>query len=229
MKKWMRLRTLRNQILVLFLFVMAVVLLIVGLMTYGRVSDMLMYNAERQIRETAAEASGRMDSLYEHIDLLTTQVATDAYVQQLLLNELEGTPASFAERQSLKSIMDHFQVYSPGIQEFELYTSSFRKLYPLDEMGLEARVGLSWIGEAERQKGRMVWVGEDAKYPDSFLVVRRVSLMDRWFSGGGYLLARINPTIFRSKKTESMNTAYGSIHTGRLPYPMRSGHYPCRC
>lgn len=197
MAKRARWRTLRNQILVLFLFVMIVVLSIVGLLTYDRVSKMLMHNAERQIQETAVEASGRMDSLYEHIDMLTTQVATDAYVQQLLLDELEGSPASFAERQWLMPIMNHFQVYSNGIQAFELYTSSFRKLYPLDESGLSGRIDLSWVAEAERQKGRLVWVGEDEKHPDSFLVIRRVSLMDRWFSSGGYLLARIDRNAFQ--------------------------------
>ncbi len=56
-KKW---NTLRNQLLVVYLFVILLVLIIVSAITYISVEDLLQNNAEEQIRQTAIESSGVM-------------------------------------------------------------------------------------------------------------------------------------------------------------------------
>ncbi|CAH0119783.1 hypothetical protein PAE9249_02291 [Paenibacillus sp. CECT 9249] len=189
--------TLRNQILVVFLSVMIIVLLIVGIMTFHLVSALITKNAEKQIRQTAAEANGRLETLYKQIDVLTSQMVTNTEVQQLLLQVAEGHPAKFEQRQALTRTIGSFQVYSDGINSLDLYTKDYQRLYPLDETNLLTRLDKKWVEEADRAKGSMVWIGTDPRDPAYFLAIRRISLIDRWFSNGGYLLIRMNRNYFQ--------------------------------
>ncbi|MBB5325435.1 two-component system sensor histidine kinase YesM [Anoxybacillus tepidamans] len=196
-KKLNRFNTLRNQILTVFLFVMTVVLLFVGVTTFHVVSTLLKNNAEEQIEQTVTQANGRLEALYKQLDGLTNQITTNMYVQQMLLKEVNGDYLGFRERQNLQQLVNSFQTYSDGIQSFELYTSNYKRVFPLDEIDLVNRLGIHWVKQAEEAKGKMVWIGRDPKSPHFFVVLRQIRLMDRWFSPGGYLLVRINPEYFQ--------------------------------
>lgn len=198
--------TLRNQILIGFLFVMGIVLFIVGLLTYNLMSSLLTSNAERQIQQTAVQANGRLETLYKQVDTLATQVATNDYVQHLLLGEVKGESATFDQRQALMNVVDQIQVYSDGIHSFELYTPDGQRLFPLDEALLYTRVDTRWVKLAEQSKGRLVWIGLDPKDAEYVLAIRRVSLFDRWFSSGGYLLVRIQRSYFDFAELLDTNT-----------------------
>lgn len=192
-----KMNTLRNQILVVFLFAMVIVLLLVGIMTYNLMATLLKNTAEKQMQQTAIQANGRLETLYQQIDMLSHQVITNAYVQQLLLEEKSGRTSDFYKRQALMQIVDSFQAYSDGIHSFELYLPNDKRILPLGEAYLSKRVGKEWVERADLAKGRMVWIGTDPKNPGYFLAIRRVSLMDSWFSNGGYLLVRINAGYFQ--------------------------------
>ncbi|BDG47564.1 sensor histidine kinase [Parageobacillus sp. KH3-4] len=196
-KRLYKFNTLRNQILFVFLSVMIVVLCFVGIMTFHLVSTLLKNNAEKQIEQTAMHASGRLEALYQQIDALTNQVATNMYVQQLLLKIANGYSPGFREKQELMYIVNSFQAYSDAIHSFELYTNNYKKIFPLDGEDLGNRVGIKWIKQASEAKGKMVWVGRDPKAPGYFLALRQIRLMERWFSSGGYLLVRINQDYFQ--------------------------------
>ncbi|OQP06226.1 sensor histidine kinase [Geobacillus sp. 46C-IIa] len=176
---------------------MVIVLCFVGVITFHLVSALLKNNAEQQIEQTAIHASGRLEALYQQIDALSNQVATNMYVQQMLLKTVGGYSPSFKEKQELMHIANSFQAYSDGIHSFELYTNDYRRLFPLDEEKLDARIDNQWIQRAEKAGGKMVWIGRDPKAPGYFLAVRQVRLMDRWFSPGGYLVIRINRDYFQ--------------------------------
>lgn len=191
-----RYNTLRNQILLVFLSVMILVLCFVGIMTYNLVFNLLHNNAEKQIQQTSIEAMGRIESLYQQVDTLTKQIATDSYVQKLLLNEKLGKLATFNERQALMQTGNKFQVFSNGISAFELFSTKDRRLIPLDEVGLFNRVEHKWIDAANKARGKLVWIGKDPKEPGHYLAIRRVSLIERAFSNGGYLIVQIDPYYF---------------------------------
>jgi len=191
-----RYNTLRNQILLVFITVMTIVLCFVGIMTYYIVSKLLQDNAEKQIQQTAVEANGRMESLHQQIDLLTRQVATNSTLQQLLHKELQGKLASFQQRQALVRLSNEYLTYTNGINTLEIYSADNRKLIPLDGEALHKRINQSWISEADRAEGKLVWIGQDPKEPDYYLAIRRVSIIDQWFSNGGYILIQINPNYF---------------------------------
>lgn len=196
LKKLQRFNTLRNQILTVFLFVMTIVLLFVGVTTFHIVSALLKNNAEEQIEQTVTQANGRLEALYNQLDGITNQIATNIYVQQMLLKEANGEYLGFRERQNLQQFVNSFQTYADGIQSFELYTSDYKRVFPLDEIDLVHRLGSHWVIKAEEARGKMVWIGRDPKSPHFFIVLRQIRLMDRWFSPGGYLLVRINPEYF---------------------------------
>ncbi|WP_232223963.1 sensor histidine kinase [Anoxybacteroides tepidamans] len=179
------------------MFVMTVVLLFVGITTFHIVSMLLKKNAEEQIEQTIVQANGRLEALYEQLDTLTNQVATNIYVQQALLREATGRYLGFRERQNLMQIVNSFQAYSDGIQSFELYTDNYKRVFPLNETDLVNRIGVDWVHQANETKGRMVWIGRDPKSPNYFLAIRQIRLIDRWFSPGGYLLIRINRDYFQ--------------------------------
>ncbi len=205
---WIRLgryNTLRNQILLVFITVMTIVLCFVGIMTYFIVSTLLQDNAEKQIQQTAVEANGRMESLHQQIDLLSRQVATNSTVQQLLQDEGQGVLATFQQRQALVRLSNEYLTYTNGINNLEIYSPDNRKLIPLDGEALHKRIEQHWITEADRAEGKLVWIGKDPKEPNFYLAIRRVSLIDRWFSNGGYIVLQINPNYFEFTETRLNN------------------------
>ncbi|MGG3741652.1 sensor histidine kinase [Paenibacillus chibensis] len=202
-----RFNTLRNQMLLGFLFVMLIILFVVGTVNFDSVSKLLRNNAEKHIQQTAVQANGRLEAVLNQIDSLTTQVATNQYVQQLLLNEQAGRLATFSERQALLASIKIVQTYAEGVNSIELYSSSNRRLFPLDEGDLTSKISQEWIDKAKDEKGRIVWVGIDPMDPESVLAIRSVRLMDQWFQPGGYLLIRMNREVF--KITESLSEEDG--------------------
>jgi two-component system, sensor histidine kinase YesM len=187
---------------------MIIVLAFVGIFTYTIVLKLITSNAEEQMQQTAIEANGRIESLYQQIDNLSIQVATNSNVQSMLLTyETEGEP-TFTDRQSLMDKVNKIQIYSNGVSSVELYSRNFEKLIPLDDVRLSSRLASIWIERAQMANGDLVWVGRDSNYPHNFLAIKSVNLIDQTFSIGGYLLIEINPDYFRlintSKMTEYM-------------------------
>lgn len=182
-----------------FLAVMLVILTLVGGVTFNYVSTLLKNNAEKHIQQTAVQVNGRLESVLEQINSLTTQVATNGYVQQLMSREAHGHPATFAERQALVPIVTIVQLYTDGIRAVELYNKDRARMFPLDNGNLGDKVNEAWIREANEKKGSIVWFGIDPYNPSSLIAIRRISLVDQYFSTGGYLLIRAERSKFALK------------------------------
>ncbi|WP_286138241.1 sensor histidine kinase [Bacillus sp. AFS055030] len=184
-----------------FLIVMVIVLSIVSIMVYNQVGTLMKDTTEKQIKQTAVEANGRMETLYKQIDTLSNQLMTNETVQQILLGLKNGESVDFAKRQSLIRVINNFLAYSNGISSFELYSSEGNRIFPFGEKNLSSVIDEKWVKEAEAEKGRLVWVGKDPKNSNYSYAIRRVSLMDRWFSNGGYLVVRILNSYFQVEES----------------------------
>lgn len=195
----LKLNTLRNQMLLGFLAVMVIILTFVGGITFHSVSTLLKNNAESHIQQTAIQANGRLEGILEQIDSLTTQISTNDYIQHLLLQDLEHQPATFAERQALPPIINLLLLYTDGIKSVELYNKDGARLYPLDGSSLTDKVSENWIKQAKDAEGRLVWFGIDPLDSNSLLAIRQISLIDRYFTTGGYLLIRSDRSKFALK------------------------------
>nr|WP_275983924.1 histidine kinase [Paenibacillus hamazuiensis] len=180
-----------------FVSVMIVVLVCAGVITFQSASTLLKNKAEKQIKQTAIQANGRLEALVNQIETLTTQAVNDSLLQQLMLSTANGKTASFGQRQSLMQTANKIQAYSSGVSSVEVYTKDHLRLYPLDDQRLSDRVGGEWIDLAEKEKGKLVWIGIDPKDPESVLAIRRINLIDQWFSSGGYLLVRLERSYFQ--------------------------------
>ncbi|WP_129726652.1 sensor histidine kinase [Ectobacillus funiculus] len=191
--------TLRNQILAIYLVVMMIVLSIVGSLMFNQLGALMRNNAEKQMQQTAVEANGRMETLYKQIDTLTNQVATNNTVQQLLTDVVDGKSVSVPQRESLIRVINNFHAYSNAISSFNLYTVNGERIYPSDNVNIFEKVDPVWIQKANREKGRLVWIGNDPNDREYSFAIRKVTLMERSFSGGGYLLVRINNSYFQVK------------------------------
>lgn len=182
----------------------------VSLTTYSIVSELIKDKAEKQIQQTALQATGRIDSLYQQLKTVSIQAATDSKVQQILFNHTKGEMPSFNEKQSLMNIVNNIQSYTSGVTSIEVYTNDYKKLIPLDDVQLTNRIDEHWIEEAERAKGGLVWIGNDPNLPNHFLAIRQVRLINESFKDGGYLLMQIDPHYFaihnerKSNKDEFM-------------------------
>ncbi|MDR6553339.1 sensor histidine kinase [Paenibacillus qinlingensis] len=187
--------TLRNQMLAGFIAVMIIVLICAGAITYNSVSTLLNTKAETQMKQIASQANGRLEAIITQIDTLTLQAVNDVYLQQLFLSSVQGKAPDFSERQSLLKIANHIQAYS-GVSNVELYTTGFARMFPLDEQKLTDLIEPHWIEQADKEKGKLIWIGSDPKYPETVLAIRRINLVDRWFSNGGYLMVRMNRSYF---------------------------------
>lgn len=204
-----KLNTLRNQILIVFIVVMSVVLSIVGFITFNIVGNLLKNNAENQIQQTAIQANGRYESLYQNIDMLSNQFAANPAIQQLLLLNVTGEEINYIQKQSIRDIANSIQAFSDGINSFELYTIDGNRVYPLDDINLSVRVDHSWVEKADKADGGLVWIGDDPSNVDSFLAIRKVRLMNHWYSNGGYVLVRINkPYLQFQENMENLNDEY---------------------
>ena len=186
-----------------FLVVMLIILTFVGGITFHSVSTLLKNNAEKHIQQTAIQANGRLEGILEQINSLTTLVSTNEYIQQLLLRDIEGQPATFSERQALPPIINLVQIYTDGIKSVELYNKDGMRLYPLDGSSLRDKVPEDWIIQATRKEGRLVWFGIDPLDSTSLLAIRQISLIDRHFTTGGYLLIRSDRSKFALKGSVS--------------------------
>lgn len=200
LKKW---NTLRNQLLFVFIFVMMIVLMIVGLLTLNQVSTLLEKNAEKQIQQVVIEANGRLESLYEQINLASKLVLTNSNVQRILTRLDEQKEVSFRDRQQLMSLVNTITANSDGIFTFQLFSNKMQRVLPLDEAPLRNRMNNSWIEQADEAKGGLVWIGQDPNDKNYFLAIRRVNLMEREFRNGGYLLISIYREHFQFANNQS--------------------------
>lgn len=197
LKKW---NTMRNQILFIFLFVMIIVLLIVGLLTLRQVSTLLQNNAEKQIHQVAIEANGRIESLYGQINMSSKLVITDEGVQATLIKIHDGKEISFQERQQLMGHVNRIMGNTDGIFSFQIFSREQQRVIPLNEDLLKNRIDQKWIKKADEAKGALVWIGDDPYDKNNFLAIRRVSLIERKYVNGGYLLISINRDHFQFAK-----------------------------
>ncbi len=175
--------------------------IVLSIMVYNQVGTLMKDTTEKQIKQTAVEANGRMETLYKQIDTLSNQLMTNETVQQILLGLKNGDSVDFAKRQSLIRVINNFLAYSNGISSFELYSSEGNRIFPFGEKNLSSVIDEKWVKEAEAEKGRLVWVGKDPKNGNYSYAIRRVSLMDRWFSNGGYLVVRIVNSYFQVEES----------------------------
>ncbi|PAE36757.1 sensor histidine kinase [Bacillus sp. 7884-1] len=205
LKKW---NTLRNQILFIFLLVMIIVLLIVSLLTLRHVSSLLKNNAEKQIQQVAIEANGRIESLYEQINMSSKLVITDEEVQRILTNVQHRKEVSFSDRQRLMGHINRILGNTDGIFSFQLFAGKQQRVLPLDEDSLLNRIDKKWINEANTAKGRMVWIGEDPADKNYFLAIRSVNLIEKQFRNGGYLLISINRNHIKFANETNENNQY---------------------
>ncbi len=182
---------------------MVIVLALVGVFVYDQVAVLLRNSAEKHIQQTAVQTTGKLDALLGQVDTLTAQVSTNATVQRYLAQETEGRPLSFNERQSLQQEVRKFEAYATGIRSLELYTTDYRRLFPLDEGSLLSRVSSDWIHRADYGMGKLVWFGEDPRDPDVVVAVRRVRLIDHSYAHGGYLYLKLEKEYFELTDTSS--------------------------
>ncbi|MCF2648676.1 MULTISPECIES: sensor histidine kinase [Bacillaceae] len=194
LRKW---NTLRNQILFVFLSVMIVVLLFVSILIFNQVSSLLENNAEKQIQQVAVEANGRIETLYEQLNMASKLVATNDKVQKLLTKEYDQKHVAFQEKQDLMGTVNTITANSDGIFSFQLFTRNHTRILPLDNANLMTSLDTRWVKKADDAKGSLVWIGEDPNDSNYFLVIRRVNLINRSFANGGYLLFSIYGNYFK--------------------------------
>mgnify|MGYP001449163240 CR=1 FL=1 len=226
--------TLRKQIFIGFMFAMVIVLSAVGTFVYNQVSYMLMSNAERHIQQTAAQAMGKLEVLLDQVRMITTQTVTNAVVQELFEQELDGMPLTFDERQDLQQEVRNIGAYTQGIRSIELYTSDYRRLTPLTDDRLNERVPTEWLGQVDAARGGLVWLGIDPRHPDMLITMRQVRLIERSYIQGGYILVQIERRFFdltdrsigeengtrRSREYMALLDAHGEVITADFPAGM---------
>lgn len=208
LKKW---NTLRNQILFIFLLVMIIVLLIVSLLTLRHVSSLLQNNAEKQIQQVAIEANGRIESLYEQINMSSKLVITDEEVQRILTDVYLRKEVTFGDRQQLMGHINRIMGNTDGIFSIQLFAGKQQRVLPLDEDSLLNKIDKKWINEANRAKGGLVWIGEDPMDKNYFLAIRSVNLIERQYKNGGYLLININRNHFTFANETYENEQYSIL------------------
>ncbi|MEC0090457.1 sensor histidine kinase [Paenibacillus macquariensis] len=187
------------------MLVMVIVLISSGTFTYNQTSILLRNSAERLVKQTAVQATVKLEALYQQVDSLLMQVSTNPSLQSILTREHSGKQVNFSERQSLQDVVRGYEAYGTGIRSLELYTEDYRRLLPLDDALLQDRVTESWIYQADEQKGKLVWCGLDPRDSTSVIAIRSVRLINRSFIHGGYIMLRMDRNYF--ELSDSLRTS----------------------
>jgi two-component system sensor histidine kinase YesM len=118
---------------------------------------------------------------------------------------LEGESMDYGKLESLIKIINNTYAYSDGISSIELYNAEGKRIYPFDGKNIFKVIDSKWVKAADKEKGKLVWTGKDKGNTSYSAAIRRVSLMDRWFSNGGYLVVRISNSYFQVQGNNEEN------------------------
>ena len=180
---------------------MIFVLIIVSIITFSTVAKLLQDNAEAQMKQTVTESQGRFDTIYKQINMVTKQIITNNAVQDILMDVQQEEVITFNERQSLVNAINMIQANTDGIYATEIYTHNYERIIPIDSYNLMNRVSTHWIKKAYDAGGKLIWVGEDPFDENYFLAMRAVNLIDNSFQHGGFVIVRVDRTIFSLSNT----------------------------
>ncbi|HIW34216.1 MAG TPA: sensor histidine kinase [Candidatus Paenibacillus intestinavium] len=176
--------------------IMIAILSSVGFYLNDQVSKLLQVNTERHMENTAVQATGNIKLLLNQIDNFTAQIATNAVVQSMLQEDLNGKPLTFAARQDLQQEVRKHEAYMKGVHSIELYSKDYSTLLPLVEDKLDDHLTAEWIARADQGKGELVWLGTDVNNSDKVIAMRHVRLMNQSFAQAGYLLIYLDVNYF---------------------------------
>lgn len=195
----------RIQIWLGFIAAVMFVFFMMSALSYGYVSKLLMSNAEKYTEEIASQTGGRLEALLHQIDTITLQATMDPLVQRTLSDIRAGSPVSINDQLGLRSPLMRYAGLTPLLQFMEVYSTE-QAVYPAGNALLSDRIDPAWAGIADRESGKLIWIGLDPKVSDSIVGIRQVRLESDNYSRGGYIVINVSTTLldFLDGKIASM-------------------------
>ncbi|MDQ0243598.1 two-component system sensor histidine kinase YesM [Bacillus fengqiuensis] len=186
----------RGQIFFGFIVAMIIVLMLTISVSYLMLSKLQKESAEQYVNEIAVQMSGRLEALLNEVNVLTLHLATDDRIQEMLMEELNGSKPSFDERIAIRKVLLNTSAYSQAIEEIELFSLS-NSIYPVVNKSIMERIEKRYVAEADKtlKAGNLVWVGRDPENPNYLVAVRQIRLEKRKYQKGGYLVIRVKPSL----------------------------------
>lgn len=193
----------QGQIFIGFIITMAILLTVTVSAIYIVISEEQKESAMLYIEEIAQQASGRIESLLNEVNVLTLQLAVDERTQDSLAAELEGHNTTYEERMKLRKMLIDITAYSDTIHEIEIYSRT-QSVYPIVDERIEQRVPQYYIDQADLSEnaGAMIWIGADERDSKYLLAIRQVKLEKQQYVNGGYLVIRLKPSLINLAMSE---------------------------
>ena len=179
--------TTRTQIWGGFVLVMLIVLLPISYVAYTYVSQLLVANAQQYTDEIASQANGRLDALLNQIDTITLQATMEPQIQSILGRLSRGEHVPVKEQLELREPTVRLSSFLNVVHQLDVYSLD-QSVYPADGRPLLERIPPQWVTEADRQSGRLVWIGLDPNASDSIVGIRQVRLESSDYRKGGYII-----------------------------------------
>lgn len=186
----------QGQIFIGFIITIAIFLIVIVSAIYIVISKEQKESTMLYIEEIAQQASGRIESLLNEVNVLTLQLAIDERTQDTLAEELEGHDTSYEDRMKLRKMLIDKTAYSDTIEEIEIYNRK-QSIYPIVDTTIGERVPRYYINQANLSEnaGAMIWIGTDQWDSNYLLAVRQVKLEKLNYKNGGYLVVRLKPSL----------------------------------
>ncbi|HIW31882.1 MAG TPA: sensor histidine kinase [Candidatus Paenibacillus intestinavium] len=193
----------QGQIFIGFIITMAILLATTVSLIYIVISKEQKESTMLYIEEIAQQASGRIESLLNEVNVLTLQLAVDDRTQDILAAEVEGHDTTYEDRMLLRKMLIDKTAYSDTIHEIEIYSRS-KSIYPIVNTTIEERISEYYIDQANvtENAGAMIWIGIDQWDSQYLLAIRHVKLEKQGYSNGGYLVVRLKPSLINLAMTE---------------------------
>lgn len=193
----------QGQIFIGFIMTTAILLTLTVSIIYIVIAKEQKESTMLYIEEIAEQASGRVESLLNEVNVLTLQLAIDDRTQDILTNEYEGQNTTYENRMILRKLLLDKTAYSDTIHDIEIYNKS-SSVYPIVNTTIEERIPQYYIDKANisDNAGAMIWIGVDQLDSQYLLAIRQVRLEKKNYSNGGYLVVRLKPSLVNLAMTE---------------------------
>lgn len=180
----------RNQMLLGFVLVMAIVLIIAQLSTFFSLSKQLKEDSEKYITTIIEQMEGRINAFLEEINNKTLELSLNQDVQDVLFKEKKDKEITLDDRLKIRNTFINVKTFTHMIRSINLYSLK-QTIYPIENVKLSEKLNPDWIKKADRESGKLVWLGLDPNYPQDLVAIRQVRIVNDNYNKGGYLLIRV--------------------------------------
>lgn len=190
--------TLRNQIFMVISLVSVFTIICISALGYIKFSTFYKDSLDTQLTQTSIEVNGAIDSKYQQVSTIASQVSTDNDIQKMMFRAQSKDSMTSNEQKKFKQILGRYYPYVDSIFDYRFYTLDGNAIYPTGK-NIQTFISQEWTEQAIAAKGKLVWLGIDSKSNYYSYALKVIRLVEHNYSYSGFLVLRLKNDYFNTK------------------------------